>query len=261
VVVITRNDIEKYGYSSVQEILENVLGFYKIDDYRNLNYGVRGFYSNVYNRNIIIMVNGIDQKIIQNGSVHLKAINLPVAAIDKIEIIRGPMSVIYGNDAFFGAINIITNDISKENGNSIATVSYGSENTENIGIRIGGKANNITYSLVASYKQTEGRNIPFSEILDSVQSYDGTWKKDATTKDFFKGDAQYIGISADYKGFYSNLTVSQSHRNLITSFRPLLNAKPINYSYNLVNSNIGWKKEISKQLSFRSERASCRERV
>ncbi len=250
VVVITRGDIEKYGYQTLDEIFENVLGFYKYDDYRNLNYGVRGFFTNMFIRNIIVMVNGIDQKFFYNGTVQLNGINLPIISIDRIEIVRGPMSVIYGNDAFFGAINIITNDIKENRLNSVANISYGSENTLNVGLKMGGKINHLTFSVLAGYKETEGRDIPFNKLCDSVQTYSKKWRKDGTTKDFFKSKIVYANISGEYKDFYSNMSVANSNRNIIGIMAPILEAEPTNFDVLILNNNIGWKKTVNEKLNF-----------
>lgn len=113
VVLITGKDIETYGYATLTEILENIPGLYNIDDYTEFgpNFGVRGFWSGINNDNIIILVNGVPQVYNISSNYPLSGILVPVEAIERIEVIRGPMSVIYGSGAFFGVINIITNTV------------------------------------------------------------------------------------------------------------------------------------------------------
>ena len=106
VVVVTREDIETYGYQSLEEILRNIPGLYFTDDYFTQNFGVRGFWTNDPLRNVIILVNDVPQREYVVSSNFLEQINIPPEAIDRIEVIRGPMSVMYGTGAFFGAINI-----------------------------------------------------------------------------------------------------------------------------------------------------------
>ena len=110
VVIITRNDIERFGYNNIEEVLNNIPGLFSINDYDpwgSYN-GVRGFWSNFQNRNLIILINGIQQ--VENYSSTQPEIrmSLPVEIIEKIEIIRGPMSILYGSGAMLGVINIIT---------------------------------------------------------------------------------------------------------------------------------------------------------
>ena len=112
VVVITAEEIRSLGFRSYTEILNHIPGFYMINDYHYLghkNFSVRGFFSPGSFSNVVVLVNGIPQLSDEYMDYPDTKITMPVEAIDRIEVIRGPMSVIYGNGAFFGAINIITN--------------------------------------------------------------------------------------------------------------------------------------------------------
>lgn len=75
----------------------------------SVNYGVRGLYSKGNFGNMAILVNGVSQMEDGKRSYPLEKVNVPVQAIDRIEVIQGPISVIYGSSAFLGVINIITN--------------------------------------------------------------------------------------------------------------------------------------------------------
>ena len=111
VVVITREEIEMFGYSTIMEILQNTPGLYLINDYAYEGaFGVRGFWDDTSNKNLVIMVNGVRQVSPAQGANPMTKTPVPVEAIDRIEVIRGPMYVMYGTGAFFGAINIITNE-------------------------------------------------------------------------------------------------------------------------------------------------------
>ena len=116
IVVITREEIETYGYMTLIEILENIPGLYAINDYSmfGAKFGVRGFWSGVTNDNMIILVNNVQQVFDLTSNYPLTEITVPVEAIDRIEVVRGPMSVVYGSGAFLGVINIITNETNKE---------------------------------------------------------------------------------------------------------------------------------------------------
>jgi outer membrane receptor for ferrienterochelin and colicin len=111
--------------------------------------GVRGFWSGVPNDNIIILVNGVHQVNDMWSNYPLHKITVPVEAIDRIEVIRGPMSVVYGNGAFYGVINIFTNDNSGGPLN-IVGASAGSEKTKKLFIRTAGKQGDINYVFNAS---------------------------------------------------------------------------------------------------------------
>jgi len=122
VIVISREEIAQNGYITLQEILENVPGLFTIDhrSETGITIGVRGFWAG-FNRNVMIQVNGVNMLSERKNDFPFHKINMAVEAIDKIEIVRGPMSVIYGAGAFFGVINIITNDSETNNKGHISS--------------------------------------------------------------------------------------------------------------------------------------------
>ena len=88
VEVVDRTDIETYGYSSLEEIIANITGYYTMDD---LSYtlslpGVRGFMSQ-NGTGVIILINGVSQLRKGLESYSLRESNVPVESIDRIEII------------------------------------------------------------------------------------------------------------------------------------------------------------------------------
>jgi len=109
VTILTRDDIELMGYSTFEELLMNVPGFYHIDSYEDFLIGVRG----TVGGSIAFLVNGVQQHPTRTKTLSIpdrSRTNIPIESIDRVEIVRGPGSVIYGNNAFFGSINVITND-------------------------------------------------------------------------------------------------------------------------------------------------------
>lgn len=164
VVVITQLDIQKYGYRSLEEILAHIPGIYLIDDYYWLgskNYGVRGFYTNEPFNNMILMVNDVNQMEEYSRGAPLTKVNVPIEAIDRIEVIRGPMSVIYGSGAFLGAINIITS----KNEQTKISASVGSENSQKIFLRyFDSPTKNQKFSVTSSFFKSDGLNIPYTDL-------------------------------------------------------------------------------------------------
>ncbi len=110
ITIITANQIKKYGYRNFAQILDSVPGLFTTND-RNYDYvGVRGFNRpGDYNSRVLLLIDNYrlndaiyDQAPIGNDGP------IDVDLIDRIEIIRGPSSSLYGTNAFFGVINIIT---------------------------------------------------------------------------------------------------------------------------------------------------------
>src|SRR5690606_17351115 len=121
--VVTKEDIEKKNATSIADLLADVPGI----DVRNgvgktggLNVSMRGMGAD----DTLILIDGRRQttandNIMPNGFAEAATSFMPpLSAIERIEVIRGPMSTLYGSDAMGGVINIITKKVSDEwNGN------------------------------------------------------------------------------------------------------------------------------------------------
>jgi outer membrane receptor for ferrienterochelin and colicin len=110
VSIVTAEQIRKFGYRTLADILRSVRGFYVTND-RNYSYvGVRGFgRPSDYNSRVLIMVDGhrLNDNLYGGAYVGEDTV-IDVDLIDRVEIIRGPSSSLYGNNAFFAVINMIT---------------------------------------------------------------------------------------------------------------------------------------------------------
>ena len=110
VSVVTEADIRNYGYRNLSDILKGVPGFYTTYDRDYAFAGVRGFSRpGDYNTRLLLLVDGhrINDNIYDTAPIGNEFI-LDVDLIDRVEVIRGPGSSLYGNNAFFGVINVIT---------------------------------------------------------------------------------------------------------------------------------------------------------
>src|SRR3984885_3914544 len=110
VTIITSEDIQRYGYRTLADILRNVTGFYVTYD-RNYSYlGVRGYgLPGQYNSSIALSVDGhrLNDNL-YDGALIGSEFPIDVDLIDRVEVIRGPNSSLYIASAFLGVINIIT---------------------------------------------------------------------------------------------------------------------------------------------------------
>lgn len=110
VTIVTSDEIKKYGYRSLGDILQSVNGFSVTND-RNYSFlGVRGFNRpGDYNSRVLLLVDGhrLNDNMYDQAAIGADA-PLDVDLIDRVEIIRGPSSSLYGANAFFGVINVIT---------------------------------------------------------------------------------------------------------------------------------------------------------
>ena len=110
VSIVTADEIKKFGYRSVAEILRSVRSFYISYD-RQYNYlGVRGFSPpGDFNTRILVLIDGnrLNNNVYDQAPIGTD-FPLDIDLIERVEVIRGPSSSIYGSSAFFGVINIIT---------------------------------------------------------------------------------------------------------------------------------------------------------
>jgi len=110
VTVITREDIDSFGYRTLAEALRAVPGFYLSSDRNYDHVGVRGFLRpNDFNDRILLLVNGHTY----NNDLYQQAylgqdFGIDLEAVDHIEVIRGPGSALYGGNAFFAVVNVVT---------------------------------------------------------------------------------------------------------------------------------------------------------
>jgi len=110
IIIITAEQIKKYGYRTFTQILDSVPGLSTNSD-RNYSYlGVRGFNRpGDYTSRVLLLIDNHRM----NDAVYDSAAPgtegpIDVDLIDRVEIIKGPASSLYGTNAFFGVVNVIT---------------------------------------------------------------------------------------------------------------------------------------------------------
>ncbi len=106
--VITHDMME--GYRSVAEVLEDEAGIYVNRDLVFEDVGLRGIVSGMrgYSRGWKILINGMPVSYRVSSIKSLGDEFIPLDAVERIEIVKGPSSALYGANAFLGVINIIT---------------------------------------------------------------------------------------------------------------------------------------------------------
>lgn len=108
--VATAEDIKTYGYRTLAEILRSMPGLYISND-RNYSYlGVRGIsLPGDYNSRVLLLVDGIRfNDNLYDGLYIGNEFPIDVDLIERVEFVPGPGSALYGNNALFGVVNVIT---------------------------------------------------------------------------------------------------------------------------------------------------------
>lgn len=110
VTVLHGDELEALGIATAWEALGLVPGIQAIRDSRSSpSTIVRGIDFPFNSGNIQILINSIPLTR-EDAGINASALLIPVEQIDRIEVIRGPGSVVYGNFAFMGLVNVITRD-------------------------------------------------------------------------------------------------------------------------------------------------------
>ena len=212
VTVITGEEIKHLGYRTFVEILRTLPGFEitKSGIFGVSSPNVRGFTGG---DKVRVMLNGHLVNNPLDGSAFSNFEDFPVENIRRLEVIRGPGSAMYGENAFLATINIITNDAHHTNGVKVSS-GYGSFQAYDENVVFGKTYRDVGISGMARYRQTDGYDgvvesdqqtrldavlSPFGvspasrapgEVDDRAQEYDMNLK--TTYKDFY------------FEGWYSN---------------------------------------------------------
>jgi outer membrane receptor for ferrienterochelin and colicins len=110
VSVITSEDIRRYGWRTLGEALRSLRGFYTTYDRQYTYLGIRGFLRpGDFNSRILLLVNGhrYNEDVYDSASFDAEY-PIDLNLVDHIEVVRGPGSSMYGTNAVFGVINVIT---------------------------------------------------------------------------------------------------------------------------------------------------------
>ena len=206
VSIITRDDIQLNGYRTLAEVLQNETGMYISDD-RNYSFiGTRGFLlPGSYNNKILLLLDGHTMnENIYGGTYYDNEYALDLNNIERIEIVRGPGSAVYGANALFAVINIITRTAKQINGIKVSGnfgaygqksggISFGKEFSDNIAVAFSGKIGN-----------SKGRDYYFKEYYSPETNNGRSIGNDAS--DFYGMNLKVNFYGLELNGFLSNHT-------------------------------------------------------
>lgn len=189
VEVITRQDIERTQPESITDLLRTLAG---LDFVHN---GGAGQSSSLYTRgtnsdHTLVLVDGV-----RVGSATLGYKNfasIPVAQIERIEVVKGPRAALWGSDAIGGVIQIFTRKLTK--GEVAMSVSLGTDNKASMDFSAGFGNEKVNNTATISYEKSDGYDV-FDNSTD-------------TSEDTQPDDDGYLRISAALRGDYelSNTT-------------------------------------------------------
>jgi outer membrane receptor for ferrienterochelin and colicins len=202
VTVVTADEIQKYGYRTLADILESVRGFYITYDRDYSFVGVRGFGRlGDSNNRILVLIDG--HRINDNvfGEPYLGTEFLvDVDLIDHVEIIRGPSSSLYGTDAFFAVINVITRKREQMKGFelSFAGASFGTYRGR---ASYGGQFRGVDMMLSGTFYNSYGPLLFFPEFNSPASNYGITRNTDYESSQHILGTVSFYGFTV--QGLFS----------------------------------------------------------
>jgi iron complex outermembrane receptor protein len=174
VTIITASEIKRFGYRTLSDALKGVRGFYTANDRTYSYVGVRGFARpGDYNTRLLLLIDGhkINDGIYNTASIG-EEFPIDIDLIEKIEVIRGPGSSLYGSNAFFGVINVITKHAADFDGFEVSGAG-GSLETFRQRATYGHKlSNGMEFLVSGTHFSSRGQDLYFREF-DSPSTNNG----------------------------------------------------------------------------------------
>ncbi|HTF90940.1 MAG TPA: TonB-dependent receptor [Planctomycetota bacterium] len=165
VSIITGEEIRARQYRTLDEVLAGLCGVYSTSDRTYHHTGVRGFFvPGDYNSRLLLLVDGhrLNDNIYGSAAVGREAV-IDLDTIERVEFIRGPGSALYGSNAIFGVVNVITKsgaDSRGFEGRVGTTIGDGYE----AGLRQGGvSAGGIDYVVALRGFDSSGSRLEYDE--------------------------------------------------------------------------------------------------
>ena len=176
--VITAQEIKDRGYEQLQDALRDIPGIdlIHINGYSPTLIYFRGMYG-AENLRALLMIDGIVENNIL-GTNDMAGPAYSLHNVERIEIIWGPASALYGANAFGGVINIITKKGAQINGLQ-AEQGYGTFNTSFEKVSLGAKKGNLEFAFAGTLYNTDGpkftnRDPNYSaSFVDRARSFNG----------------------------------------------------------------------------------------
>ncbi len=193
VTLVTREDILNSGARDLVDVFTQLVpGFtFLQSDYGPIGLGVRGLWA--YEGKVLLLIDGVEANDEGFGGI-IFGNHFSIENIERIEVIRGPGSVIYGGYAGLGVINIITRSFEKKPGSYVSTSlsrMYDTYSHRNISFGIGNKENEFKYSVTGFTGQGRLSDRTFVPYFSKPE-------KSGSTINFTTAN---LNINMNYKGY------------------------------------------------------------
>jgi outer membrane receptor for ferrienterochelin and colicins len=112
VTVITNEELRAFGYQSLAEALAGVRGMFLTDDRLYTYVGIRGFQPpGDFNTRLLVLWDGHPFNDVWTGQGYAaREFDVDLSEVERLEVVRGPASILFGTGALFGVINVVPRD-------------------------------------------------------------------------------------------------------------------------------------------------------
>jgi len=246
VTIVTRQEIERYGWVTFEEVLRNVPGFYLLDNIEDRYIGTRG----AAGGGVQFLVNGISQHPSLQKTLtgtEIARLDIPVESIDRIEVIRGPMSVIYGNNAFQGVINVVTNAIDQSGPR--ASASLGTHQSGRLFGRAGAVFEDGFIVLNAGGYQTGGLTGAYADMMGPGQLAALSPAMHRTMDGDMDQRQGSLDLSAQWQGWQANVRLNRRDYGLYAFSPPFDQGTRV--QLDTLHASLGYSHRFSDDLGLK----------
>ena len=239
--IIDQDDLMKNGIFTLSGLLKTLHGFdlQMAHEYgRNVNISIRGssdYKPGGYNNRVLLLVDGLPASIPNSGAPDWNAI--PLENIDRIEIVRGPASSLYGHNSMGGVINMVTRS-KKPNNLSTYQASFGSFNKSVFQLNYNRNMKSINVFTTAGYNSSSGHrfNSYHENIRGSlkIKSQIGSYRKWSLSAIITRSSNGQPGF--DYPENPAIISYRQSQRT--SGYLHIFYSQPI-FNDGILSSSIG----------------------
>ena len=254
VTVIDRDQISRYGWPTLEALLRNVPGLFVLDNIEERFIGTRG----AVGGGVQFLVNGIAQHPSLQKTLtvpEIARLNIPIEAIDRVEIIRGPMSVIYGNNAFLGVVNIVTNDIAAHGARVSAGV--GNRGGRTLFARTGKATPDGFFSLNIGARRDDGLDGAYADMMSPTQlaQLDPAMHRDM---DGDMGQREYsMDLSTGWRELNAELRWTRRDYGIYALTPAFDDGTRIRLD--TLHASLGWQRQFGEELGLRITGTHSRE--
>jgi iron complex outermembrane receptor protein len=167
ITVLRRQDLLDLGYRTLGEALGGVLGFRTNQDRAYTGLAVRGLYVlGDQNTRVLILLDGhaLNSAAEVGSSKVGEDFGLSMDQVERIEIVRGPASSLYGNNSFLGMVNVVTRDLGAKGASGEAGVTVGSHGLAEMAGQVGGALGSVRWQAMLSGLGRQGTGTQFPEL-------------------------------------------------------------------------------------------------